>query len=137
MNNHHSLEKQLIDAMTQRLGGPLAESVFKHDLWPVLDAAMTAGELLLSRATTPPKPVDEALELWLTQTVARLETIQTYIHTASKAQLIKMLNDIRSSAENALSDTKAITQKDHQIRQACKATTEYQLSHPPDREYNR
>ena len=53
MNNRDSLRTQLIESMTGRFGDKLAESVFQCDIWPVLSAAMDAGELLVARNKVP------------------------------------------------------------------------------------
>lgn len=103
-----SLKEQMLLAMTQRLGAALAESVFEHDLWPVLDAAMTAGELLVARNTTPQVPVHVALIRWLQGISTTVEIIRTYEKTASKSELLKVIYQLEESGARALADAKAV-----------------------------
>lgn len=108
MNNRDSLRAQLIEAMTERLGAPMAESVFQLDLWPVLEAAMKSGELLVHRATVPQKPVAECITSWLIQCVSVIERIKAQEHTVSKATALKTLYLLAVSAEEACHDAKAV-----------------------------
>lgn len=108
MNNPDSLRKQLIEAMAQRLGGPLAESVFQHDLWPVLQAAMSAGELLVARNITPQIPVAEAIQGWLEGVIKVVARVRADEKTISRASVLKILFDLERIAQQALKDAKAI-----------------------------
>ena len=99
---------QLIEAMTQRLGAPLADSVFQHDLWPVLDKAMEAGELLVARNTVKQLPVDTALKTWLEGCLVVIATVHQQEKTISKGGLLKLLYDLEASATRAMQDCKAI-----------------------------
>lgn len=108
MNNPDSLRKQLIDAMTARLGAPMAESVFQHDLWPVLQAAMKAGELLVARNTEPQIPVHRAVEGWLEGVLNVCTTVKLDEHVISKRQLLNIMADLERIGRQALADAKAI-----------------------------
>lgn len=108
MNNQDSLRSQIIEALTPRLGQGVAASVFQHDLWPVLDAAMKAGELLVHRATTPQKPVHEALVEWLEGCCGVIALMHSHEATVPKAQLMKTLYQLEAGAAKALADARAI-----------------------------
>lgn len=108
MNNPDSLKKQFIDAMSDRLGEKLAESLFEHDLWPVLKASMAAGELLVARNTVPQKPVHEAIKIWLEGCVAVVGRMRSNEATVSKAEALKTLYQLALSADQALKDASLI-----------------------------
>lgn len=112
MSREHfpSLREQLILAMTQRLGSALAESIFQHDLWPVLDSAMTAGELLVARNTVPQKPVHTAITTWLEGCLAKVHMVHDEEATVSKRQLLYVLYQLQDGAARALADAKAVAQ---------------------------
>jgi hypothetical protein len=109
MNNPESLKKQLIDAMSGRLGLGVAESVFNHDLWPVLEAAMKAGELLVSRNTQEQIPVAAAIKGWLEGCVTVMARIREDEHTVSKRQLLRVLFELDAVAQQALKDSETIS----------------------------
>lgn len=110
-NNRESLRAQLIEAMTGRLGPQLAESVFTHDLWPVLDAAMTAGELLVDRNTVAPKPIDEAIVDWLKESLGIIKNVHQFEGYISKKRALKLLFQLEASAYVALRDAEAVNEK--------------------------
>lgn len=107
-----SLRQQLIAAMAPRLGEPLAQSVFNVDLWPVLDAAMAAGELLVHRNTGPvQKPVHEAITAWLEVVGWTVQKVKAEEHTVSKAILLNLLYDLDTQCQVALSEAKMVSPK--------------------------
>ena len=108
MNNRDSLRVQLIDAMKPRFGDKLAESVFQHDIWPVLSAAMDAGELLVARNTTPQKPVHRALTEWLEGCLTVVGKIKTNEFTVSRKELLNVLYQLSDGASQALKDAKMV-----------------------------
>lgn len=108
MNNPDSLRVQLIAAMAPRLQQPLAESVFDHDLWPVLQAAMKAGELLVARNTGPQIPVADAIQGWLEGVLIVVTRVREDEKIISKAKLLKILFDLERIAQRALTDAKAL-----------------------------
>lgn len=119
-----SLKEQLIAAMAPRLQRPLAESVFEHDLWPVLERAMDAGGLLLARNTVKQLPVHEAIIRWLEATLYGLMFVQADPHTISKAKLLDVLSQLVIQASRALEDAKRINSSlDDGLTQVHNATT--------------
>jgi hypothetical protein len=108
MNNSDSLKKQLIDAMAPRLGQLMAESVFQCDLWPVLQASMKAGELLVARNTVEQKPVADAILGWLEGVLIVVNRVKADEKTISRAQVLKILFDLERVAQQALTDAKAL-----------------------------
>jgi hypothetical protein len=108
MNNPESLRTQLIDAMAPRLERPLATSVFDHDLWPVLQAAMKAGELLVARNTVEQKPVADAILGWLEGVLTVVARVKQDEKIISRAQCLKILFDLERIAQRALTDAKAL-----------------------------
>lgn len=105
-----SLKEQLIAAMAGRLGRPVAESVFQHDLWPVLDAAMTAGELLVARNTVPQKPVHEAITLWLHRFLYETDASMANMATVSRRDLLDVIANARASCQIALKDAAMVAE---------------------------
>ena len=108
VNNPDNLKKQLIDAMAPRLGQLLAESVFQCDLWPVLQAAMKAGDLLVARNTEPQKPVADAIQGWLEGVITVVARVKQDEKTISRAQVLKILFDLDKVAQQALTDAKLL-----------------------------
>lgn len=115
-NNQDSLRKQIIDAMTKymnehRLIGQTHEyvssSLFENAVMPVLDAAMKAGELLLHRATTPQKPVPDAIMEWLQACCDVVEKLHPLEATASKRELLTLLYKLEDNAKQALAEARA------------------------------
>lgn len=113
MSRQHqeSLKTQLIVAMEGRFGHELAKSVFEHDLWPVLDAAMTAGELLVARNTIPQKPVHEAITIWLEATCVVIKAMLQDEYTVSRAELIKAMYQLLDGAQRALVEAQSVKEK--------------------------
>lgn len=111
MSREHqvSLRAQLIEAMTQRLGSGVAESVFQNDLWPVLDKAMDAGELLVARNTVKQLPVHQGITQWLEVVGWTIQHIRNEEHVVSKATLLKVLYQLDESCKTALSDAKLVS----------------------------
>ena len=85
----------------------MAEATFERALWPVLDAAMKAGELLVARNTTPAVPVNEALVTWLEGCCRVIALIRKEGHTASRKELLGVISQLGHGAEQALADAKA------------------------------
>lgn len=110
MGREHSesLKQQLIEAMASRFDIALAKSVFECDLWPVLDAAMTAGELLVARNTVPQQPVHEAITAWLQVAIWTAQRARFEEATISKNQLLKILHNLEISCEKALAEAKMV-----------------------------
>jgi hypothetical protein len=107
VNNPESLGAQLTDAMRKRLGDGVAESVFKHDLWPVLEAAMKNGELLVSRNTAPRIPVHEAVVGWLEGVLVVMRRVKADQATISRGKLLSMVLQLGEIGEQALKDSQA------------------------------
>lgn len=114
MSRQHfpSLKEQLIKAMwdTPELGlsTERATEIFEVALWPVLDAAMTAGELLVSRATTPQKPVAVALRDWLRGCITVVANLKKVEPTVSKRELLNILYTMDKMAQLALRDVEEV-----------------------------
>lgn len=110
VNNRDSLRTQLVDSMADRFGRSMAESVFQCELWPVLEAAMKAGELLVHRATVPQVQVSESIISWLTLTISKIEHVLLVESTVSRAQVIGMLKQLAVSGGEALKDAKSVNE---------------------------
>lgn len=118
-NNKDSLRKQIIDAIKcfdtregqfkPALEDGYITNLFDEAVMPVLDAAMKAGELLLHRATTPQKPVPEAIVNWLEETVACIGKVLDAKPVPTQHELTMLLIQLEGSAKTALADAKAIT----------------------------
>lgn len=106
VNDKDSLKEQIIASMADRLGRKMAESVFQCDIWPVLDAAMTAGELLVARNTQPTKTVPEAVEEWLEGTIAIIDKALKCKDEMSRGECITMIKQLNHSAKLALREIK-------------------------------
>lgn len=106
MNDRGSLKEQLIASLEQRLGRLMAESVFQRDIWPVLDAAMTAGELLVSRNTQPTVSVPEAVQTWLEGVLKVVAEVRAVEATVSKRELLTLLYKLEMNGAKALADIK-------------------------------
>lgn len=117
MSRQHqdSLRQQLIDAMKDYGIGasPCSpELVFEKALWPVLDKAIEAGELLVHRNTGPvQKPVHEAITAWLEVVGWTVQKVKAEEHTVSKAILLKLLYDLDTQCQVALSEAKMVSPK--------------------------
>lgn len=109
VNNQASLRIQLIAAMEHRFGKQLAESVFQCDIWPVLEAAMKAGELLVHRNTGPvQKPVSDALTSWLEVVHWTVSKIKAVEPTVSKRELLKFVYDLDDQCTIALGEARMV-----------------------------
>jgi len=111
MNNMGSLRTQIIEHMRPYFVSgthiPKPEDVFDQAIMPVLAAAMEAGELLLHRATTPQKPVDENILLFLYNMCASIAKVRTQEETVSRRELLNILYHLDESAGRAASDANA------------------------------
>ncbi len=116
MSREHfpSLKEQMIKAMEQRLGAPLAKSVFDHDLWPVLDAAMTAGDLLVARNTVPQTPVHKALVQWMENSLKVITFVRKEEAAVSRRAALRIIYQIEDGAQRALNDARKNQQADTQ-----------------------
>lgn len=114
--NKESLRQQIIDAMnahTKLMGWgdrtpTFNINMFDEAIMPVLDAAMTAGELLLHRVTTPQKPVNESIVDWLEACCAMVGSVHRLEHTASKRELLRLLYSLEENAIIAVADARAL-----------------------------
>ena len=116
--NQDSLRKQIIDSMSRfdtqdgrfkaDLGECYIEQIFDCAIMPVLDAAMKAGELLLHRATTPQKPVAEAIMDWLDECCAMTNKLHGLEDTASRRELLRIIYQLEENAIKALADARRI-----------------------------
>lgn len=112
LNHRESLRHQLVTAMAVSLGDKRAQIVFDTDLWPVLDASMKAGELLVHRNTGPvQKPVHEAITAWLEVVGWTVMRVKADEHTVSKAELLKLLYDLDENCQRALGEAKMVADK--------------------------
>jgi hypothetical protein len=117
--NTDSLRKQIIDAMTRyalkrQWAGRSIEfniDMFDEAIMPVLDAAMKAGELLLHRATTPMKPINEGIVDWLDSCCLVIATVRPIEPTVSKRELLHILYQLEEGATVALSDARRCNQE--------------------------
>lgn len=119
-NNQDSLREQIIEAMKRfdtsdgqfhpEVGEGYLQQMFDDAIMPVLTAAMKAGELLLHRATTPQKPVAEAIMDWLDACCAMTAKLHGLEDTASKRELLRIIYQLEENAIKALSDARKINQ---------------------------
>ena len=109
MNNSESLRTQLIMSMQDYVSDQRkAEELFDKALWPVLKAAMKAGELLVARNTVEQKPVSDAILGWLEGVLIVVNRVKADEKTISRAQVLKILFDLERVAQQALTDAKAL-----------------------------
>lgn len=108
VNNPDSLRKQFIDALEHYPGRGMAEEIYETSIWPVLSAAMAAGELLVSRATTPQKPVADALRDWLKGCITVVANLKKVEPTVSKRELLNILYTMDKMAQLALRDVEEV-----------------------------
>ena len=114
--NQDSLRKQIIDVMNKytiakRWADRTPEfnaEIFDNAIMPVLTAAMKAGELLLHRATTPQKPVAEAIMDWLDACCSMTAKLHGLEDTASKRELLRIIYQLEENAIKALADARKI-----------------------------
>lgn len=111
----HSLRQQLIEAIAchdsvidKMNSKAFAERFFQEAIWPTLDRAMEAGELLVARNTVKQTPVDIALKLWLNGCIATIGVVREHENVISKAALLKMLYSLDENATRALRDANAL-----------------------------
>jgi hypothetical protein len=119
-NNQDSLRTQIIAAMSHE--GRLQHGwstdtveayvvqMFDNAIMPVLTAAMEAGELLLHRATTPQKPVADAIMDWLDACCAMTAKLHGLEDTASKRELLRIIYQLEENAIKALADARKLSQ---------------------------
>ena len=114
--NQDSLRWQIIDAMHDYAKAQgwadrtfdFNVQMFDEAIMPVLDAAMKAGELLLHRATTPQKPVPEAIIAWLEGCSYTIADLHRFEATVSKRELLDALYRFEESIAKALADSRAL-----------------------------
>lgn len=117
MNNRDGLRTQIIEAMTNHFirysddfvrCQKTATDAFDEAIMPVLDAAMKAGELLLHRATTPQKPVNEGIVEWLERCCHVIASLHHHEPTVSKRELLNVLYQLEEGANIALADARKV-----------------------------
>lgn len=113
MNNPDSLRKQIIDSMKlycdkYKFYTFNETMMFDEAIMPVLQAAMKAGELLVTRNTQPQIPVAEAIQGWLEGVLTVVARVKQNEKTISRAQVLKILFDLERVAQQALTDAKAL-----------------------------
>lgn len=111
MSREHAenLKEQLIASMEGRFGRQVAESVFTCDLWPVLDKAIDAGELVVWKNTIPQKPVHEAIKIWLHGCLKQVKAIRAEEPTVSKTEALRALYQLALGAEQALKNAEEVS----------------------------
>lgn len=102
---HDGLRTQLLDAMYTRLGSTLATEVFDCDLWPVLEKAIEAGELLVWRNTQPVVPVPEAITTWLKAVVNKIDGMRPFMTRMSRKEALNLIIQLHDQAKKALEDS--------------------------------
>lgn len=120
-DNHAGLRQQLIDAMASgllpRLNGmmnekPLSETIateiFDAKLWPILESAIDAGEVLFARPEAPQPTISNSIIAWMKRVTVLAFNIECDKHTLSRAKAIKLLIGLGEQAERALKDAEAI-----------------------------
>lgn len=111
LRTHFSLREQLIAAMAPRLQRPLAESVFENDLWPVLEAAMAAGALVVARKAPKQLPVAEGIMQWLEAIGWWVSRVKNEEDVISKRKLLDEIYKLDEQARAALTDARAVAPK--------------------------
>lgn len=110
-----SLRTQVIDAMNAHAKAQgwadrtpaFNADMFEQAIMPVLQKAMDAGALLLSRNTGPRLTSNEAVKKWLQQFGTLMVRIDAQHPTLSKRDLLRVLDSLAREAHNALVDMEA------------------------------
>lgn len=112
VNNRDSLRTQLIDALVKSgRTQTMSEAMYDGYLWPVLERAMEAGELLVHRNTGPvQKPVHEAITSWLEVVGWTVSKIKAVEPTVSKRDLLKFVYDLDEQCKVALAEAKTVAE---------------------------
>lgn len=100
------LRAELIDAIAQHPFIPnrdVAEALFDLSIWPVLERAIDAGQVLFARKPTG-KPIDVAILGWMRATLTAIVGLRGMEHTVSRRQLLDSLYNFEASAREALAD---------------------------------
>lgn len=111
VNNPDNLRTQFIEPLDKYLSEfPSAHGheVFDECLWPILQAAMKAGELLVARNTGPQIPVAQAILGWLEGVITVVNRVREDEKIISKAKLLKILYDLEQIGQRALTDARAL-----------------------------
>lgn len=115
VNNTGSLRVQIIEAMRPYfISGthiPMPETVFDQAIMPLLLAAIEAGELLLHRATTPERTVDENILIFLYNMCASIAKVRAQENTVSRRELLNILYHLDESAGRAAADANTTRRK--------------------------
>ena len=114
--NTESLRTQIIDSMKAycdkyKFYTLNEQMMFDEAIMPVLDAAMKAGELLVHRATTPQRPVDEAVLIFLYNMCASIAKVRVQEETVSRRELLNILYHLDESAGRAAADANTTRRK--------------------------
>lgn len=103
-----SLRYQLIEAIACHEGWEeSAIALYDEAIWPILKAAMEAGELLVSRNTAVRVPVHEAAVNWIHGMAALAKTVRADEDIISKRTLLNIVYKLEESAQRALNDIHA------------------------------
>lgn len=84
-----------------------AFDLFDEAIMPVLQKAMDAGELLVSRNTQPRTPIPEAVKAWIEGVINLCTQVDVAQHTVSKRQLLKLFRVVGEQATRAKADIDA------------------------------
>jgi len=116
MNNLDSLRAQIIESMKvycykYKFYTLNEQMMFDGAIMPVLDAAMKAGELLVHRATTPQKPVSDAILEWLDGCCSVVAKMRAQEATVSKRELLRVLYQLDEGAGAAAAEARSLVRK--------------------------
>ena len=107
-----SLKEQLIKALEKSprayLSQSVAKNIFEYDLWPILEASINNGNLLLVRNTGLQKPVGEAIEEWLKTVLWFCQRIRADEATISRRKAIDLIYQFEREAQKALTDAQRV-----------------------------
>lgn len=105
-----TLRAQIIEAMRpyeSRLIPANAELVFDEAIMPVLQKAMDAGALLVSKNTGPRISVPDAVKRFLDGILSLATQVQKLEATVSKRELLNMIYSMAANAASARTDIDA------------------------------
>lgn len=106
-NKNQSLRAQIIEAMKDYgidVSPCSPEMLFDVAIMPVLQRAMEAGELLVSRNTRPRITMPEAAKKWIAGMVGFAEDVRQEEAIISKRQLLSIIYNLGESAARAMAD---------------------------------
>ncbi len=107
MNDSKTLREQMIDALEDyrnQTGSDTTENYIDHGIMPVLQAAMDAGELLVSRNTRPKEHIAKRVDTWVRAVIQTAQNVHNNESTVSKRELLRVLYFLAEQAHAVVRD---------------------------------